>query len=93
MIARAKDGIHKPKFYHTRIINDSFEPSTYIQAMAHPFGLHEMQVEYDTLMHNNTWALTSLPSRENIVGCMWVFKWKYNVDSSLQIYKARLVAK
>jgi len=52
-----------------------------------------MKDEYDALINNNTWILTSLPSGCKIVGCRWVFKIKYNVDGSFQRHKARLVAK
>jgi len=52
-----------------------------------------MQAEYDALMQNNTWTLTTLSPTSNVVGCKWVFEKKYNVDGSLQRYKARLVAK
>jgi len=33
--------------------------------MDHPPWLHVMQVEYDALLYNNTWSLTS---RANLVG-------------------------
>jgi len=52
-----------------------------------------MTDEYDALINNNTWILTSLPSGGKVVGCKWVFKNKYNVDGSFQRHKARLVAK
>jgi len=49
--------------------------------------------EYDALLTNNIWILTSLLSRANLIGCKWAFKHKYNLGGSLQCYKARLVAK
>jgi len=93
MITRAKDGIFKPRALQSSISADFPEPSTYKQALTQPYWLQEMKAEYDALMQNNTWTLTTLPSTANVVGCKWVFKKKYNVDGSLQWYKARLVAK
>jgi len=93
MITRAKDNIYKPKVFHSSVTNETFEPSTYKQAMAHPHWLHVMQVEYDALMHNNTWTFTSQPSGANSVRCKWVFKRKYKPEGLLQRYKAQLVAK
>ena len=52
-----------------------------------------MQSEYDALLQNNTWTLTSLPSNANLVGCKWVFKRKFKANGTPQRYKARLVAK
>ncbi|KAE8693687.1 hypothetical protein F3Y22_tig00110794pilonHSYRG00085 [Hibiscus syriacus] len=49
--------------------------------------------EYDALLRNNTWTLTTLPEDQTVVGCKWLFKVKSNSDGSVQRYKARLVAK
>jgi len=93
MITRAKDGIFKPKALQSSLSADLPEPSTYKQALTQPHWLHAMKAEYDALMQNNTWTLTTLPPTTNVVGCKWVFKKKYNVDGSLQRYKAHLVPK
>ena len=53
-ITLTKDKNYKPKVFHSFFTNNTFEPSTYRQTMAHPHWLHAMQVEYDALMHNNT---------------------------------------
>lgn len=52
-----------------------------------------MEVEYSTLLHNQTWDVCSLPSSHSLIGCKWVFKLKRHVDGSIARYKARLVAK
>ena len=93
MVTRAKVGISKPKILHIVVTNDSFQSSTYKQAMNHPQWLHAMQSEYHALVLNNTGTLTSLLDGANLVGFKWIFKLKYNYDGSLQRYKARLVAK
>ncbi|KAL0299951.1 UNVERIFIED_CONTAM: putative mitochondrial protein [Sesamum angustifolium] len=49
--------------------------------------------EMDSLLANNTWVLTDLPSGSKAIGCKWVFRRKYNTDGSIQTFKARLVAK
>jgi len=93
MLTRAEAGISKPKFFHTSISNCIPGPSNYKQAMATPLWFRAMQTEYDALLHNNRWTLTSLPPNANLVGCKWVFKRKFNADGSLERHKARLVAK
>jgi len=52
-----------------------------------------MQEEYDALMANNTWTLTSLPLGRKSIGCKWIFHVKENVDGTINKYKACLVAK
>ena len=47
----------------------------------------------DSIFFNNTWMLVDLPLASNHIGCKWVFRRKYNTDGSIQIYKARLMAK
>lgn len=52
-----------------------------------------MVAEYNALLQNNTWELVPRTSAHNPVGCIWVFKVKYNSDGSISRYKTRLVAK
>lgn len=49
--------------------------------------------EMDSIMSNNTWILVTLPSRSKLLGCKWLFRRKYNIDSSIQTLKTRLVTK
>ena len=42
---------------------------------------------------NNTWELVDPPRHYKPIGCKWVYKIKYNTDSSINRYKAKLVAK
>lgn len=52
-----------------------------------------MQLEYDALLANQTWTLTSLQSLRKHVGCKLVFKVRENVDGKMNKWKAILVAK
>ena len=35
-------------------------------------------VEYDSLIQNDTWELVPLPERRSVIGCKWVFKVKHD---------------
>jgi histone deacetylase 1/2 len=61
--------------------------------MQHPDWLQAMKAKYDALMTNNTWTLVPLPANRQTIGCKWVFKLKQNLDGSINMYKAWLVAK
>ena len=52
-----------------------------------------MTNEYNSLLTNHTWSLTSLNADAKVVGCKWSLKNKYNVDGSFQRHKAWMVAK
>lgn len=52
-----------------------------------------MEAEYNALLRNKTWHLVPRQQAQNIVGCKWVYRIKYNPDGSLKQHKARLVAK
>nr|GEX71755.1 zinc finger, CCHC-type [Tanacetum cinerariifolium] len=47
--------------------------------------------EMDSIMGNNTWVLTDLPSGCRPLGCKWIFKSKLKVDGTVEKFKARLV--
>lgn len=44
-------------------------------------GRHEwenaMEDKYESLIKNQTWDLTPLPSGKKPIGCRWVYKFKY----------------
>lgn len=48
--------------------------------------------ELHALELNKTWVVESLPLGKNIVGCKWMFTIKYNLDGTVERYKAHLVA-
>ena len=52
-----------------------------------------MKEELDALTKNHTWDLVTLPSRQFLVGCKWIYKIKTRSNGSIKRYKTRLVAK
>ena len=46
----------------------------------------------DSFMSGHTWKIVDLPPGSKPIGCKWVFKRKYYTDSTLQTFKARLLA-
>ncbi|GJS84530.1 zinc finger, CCHC-type containing protein [Tanacetum coccineum] len=47
----------------------------------------------DSIIKNNTWTLTTLPTNHKAIGLKWVFKTKRDAKGEIIKYKARLVAK
>uniref|UniRef100_A0A2N9FXA9 Integrase catalytic domain-containing protein n=1 Tax=Fagus sylvatica TaxID=28930 RepID=A0A2N9FXA9_FAGSY len=94
MHTRSKNGIFKPKIFHTSIPDyTQTEPSTYLTASKFPQWCAAMHEEYSALQRQHTWTLVPPPCGKNIVGCKWVFKLKRNSDGTISRHKARLVAK
>lgn len=52
-----------------------------------------MDLEMEALDKNNTWELVSLPNRKKSIGCRLVYIVKYKTNGSIEMYKARSVAK
>ncbi|RVX17941.1 putative mitochondrial protein [Vitis vinifera] len=49
--------------------------------------------EMRALEKNEMWEMVDPPRGKTIVGCKWVFAFKYRSDGSLQRFKVQLVAK
>jgi hypothetical protein len=77
-------------------VNTILEPTTIKQALASS-NAREWQLAIDSkiksLIQNQTWRITPLPSGCKPITSKWIFKVKYNVDGSINKYKACLVAK
>ena len=69
------------------------EPQTYRKASTDPLWQIAMKEELDALTKNHTWDLVTLPPRQSVVGCKWIYKIKTHSNWSIERYKARLVAK
>ena len=49
-----------------------------------------MRVEFEALIHNNTWVWVPPGPRHHLVGSKWFFCIKCNLDGSIDRFKARL---
>jgi hypothetical protein len=74
-------------------IQEIYEPRVFKEAKGRPEWEKAMEAEHESLMKNQTWDLTALPSGKKPIGYKWVYKVKYKADGTLDKYKARLVAK
>ena len=89
-----------PKWYGNHVLEvmllDHDEPTNYEEAMMSPDSvkwLEAMKSEIGSMYENKVWTLVDLPDDRQTIRNKWIFKRKTDVDSSVTIYKARLVAK
>ena len=52
-----------------------------------------MDEEIDAIERNETWELTNLPPKKQVIGVKWVYKTKCNAEGKIDRHKARLVVK
>ena len=52
-----------------------------------------MKSEIGSMYENKVWTLVDLPDDRQATESKWIFKRKTDADSSVTIYKARLVEK
>ncbi|KAK6777556.1 hypothetical protein RDI58_024274 [Solanum bulbocastanum] len=89
----SKSGISKPKqFFSLSSIVSHIEPSYFSQAVKNPKWQTTIANKFNVLLANKTWVLVLYNPNMNLVGCNCVYCIKYNSDSSVERYKARLVA-
>ena len=55
--------------------------------------LEAMKSEMGSIYENKVWTLINLPDDRQPIENKWIFKRKTDADSSITIYKARLVEK
>lgn len=91
MTTKSEAGIFKPKIYIVILVHK--EPDNVHDALSNIRWFKGVTDEYNALISNGTWSLILRIIDHKIVGNKWVYKVKYNTDSSLAKYKARLVAK
>ena len=75
---------------------DHDEPTNYEEAMMSPDSakcLEAMKSEMGSMYENKVWTLIDLPDDRWVIKNKWIFKRKTDADSSVTIYKARIVAK
>ena len=74
---------------------DHDEPTNYEEAMMSPDSakwLEAMKSEMRSMYENKVWTLIDLPNDRRAIENKWIFR-KTDADSSVTIYKARIVAK
>ena len=75
---------------------DHDEPTNYEEAMMSPYSakwLEAIKSEMGSMYENKVWTLVDLPDDRQAILNKWIFNRKTDTDSSVTIYKARLVAK
>ena len=89
-----------PEWYGNPILEvmllDHDEPTNYEEAMMSPDSakwLEAMISEMGSMYENKERTLVELPDDRQAILYKWIFKRKTDVDSSVTIYKARLVEK
>ena len=89
-----------PEWYGNPVLEvmllDHDEPTNYEEAMLCPDSakwLMAMKSEMESMYENKVWTLVDLPDDLQAIENKWIFKRKMDADSSITIYKARIVAK
>ena len=89
-----------PEWYGNPILEvmllDHDKPTNYEEAMMSPDSakwLEAVKSEIGSMYENKVWTLVELLVDRQAILYKWIFKRKTDVDSSVTIYKARLVAK
>ena len=75
---------------------DRDEPMNYEEAMVSPDSakwLEAMKSEMRSMYENKVWTLVDLPDDRQAIENKWILKRKTDTDSSVTIYKARIVEK
>ena len=75
---------------------DHDKPTNYEEAMMSPDSakwLEAMESEIGSMYENKVWTLVDLPDDRQAIENKWIFERKTDTDSSVTIYKARLVEK
>ena len=89
-----------PEWYGNPVLEvmllDHDEPMNYEEAMMIPDSakwFEAMKSEMRSMYENKVWTLIDLPNDRRAIEIKWIFKRKTDADSSVTIYKARLVEK
>ena len=74
--------------YMTKV-TEICEPKSYAEAAQDAEWKAAMEEEMHLLADNETWDLVDLPRGVKLIGRTWVYKVKYNSESSINRDKAR----
>ena len=69
------------------------DPIYFEEAMKEKKWCNAMDKEIDAIEINETWELTDLPPKEQVIWVKWVYKTKCNAEGKIERHKARLVVK
>ena len=75
---------------------DHDKPTNYEEALMSPDSakwIEAIKSEIESMYENKVWTLVDLPDDRQDIENKWIFKRKTDADSSVTIYKARIVAK
>ena len=89
-----------PEWYGNPVLEvmllDHDKLANYEEAMMSPDSVkwfEAMKSEIGSIYENKVWTLVDLPVDQQAIEIKWIFKRKTDADSSVTIYKARIVAK
>ena len=89
-----------PEWYGNPVLEvmllDHGEPTNYEEAMMSPDSakwFKAMKSEMGSMYENKVWTMIDLPNDRQAIENTWIYKRKKDADSSVTIYKARLVEK
>ena len=89
-----------PEWYSNPVLEvmllDHDELANYEEVMVSPDSakwLEAMKSEMGSMYENKVWTLVDLPDDRQAIENKWIFKRKTDANSSVTIYKARIVAK
>lgn len=68
------------------------EPRNFKEAMEQKIWRDSMSNEVTAFEENKTFSVVDLPPGMKFIGNMWVYKYKYNADGTMERPKSRLVA-
>lgn len=68
------------------------DPTQFEEAIKHDRWRNAMDSEINSIVKNDTWILTELPSNCKMIGVKWVYKMKKDENGRIVKHKARLVA-
>ena len=80
----------------TAFLNGFLKEELYMmqpEGFVNPKGANKMCKLQRSIYENNVWTLVELPNDRQAILYKWIFKRKTDADSSVTIYKARIVAK
>lgn len=69
------------------------EPAGYVEAAVDQHWMAVVKEELMMIEKNQTWMLVNRPAYKKAIGVKWVYRTKFNADSSINKHKARLVVK